>query len=263
MNVRTVLLVPITAGFALVLAAGFAGLPPSGRARSPVADEIVRTAAPERHALDAVASITFDQRGFDTLGEELILFSSILGVAVLLRRSRHQIERLHRERGEHAEEGRTDDRVPGRAPPETSSAVRILGAGLAGPCVVFAAYLVTHGQLSPGGGFQGGVVAATAPLVVYLSAEAAVFTRIAPRALAEVVEAVGVGGYGAVGVAGLAVAGVFLENVLPLGEMGDVLSSGTIFALNGLVGLAVATGFVVLLAAFLEEALERRLRERR
>jgi multicomponent Na+:H+ antiporter subunit B len=236
-------------GFLAVLLCGFAGLPPSGRGKSPVGDAIARAAATERSSLDAVSAINFDYRGLDTLGEELVLFTSVLGVAVLLRATRRQ-----------REDDRPVDVEPGRTPARTSGAVRMLGAGLAGPCVVFGAYLATHGQVSPGGGFQGGAVAATAPLVVYLSAEARTFRRIAPYDLAARVEAVAVAGYAVVGVAGLAVGAPFLANVLPIGEPGDVLSSGTILVLNVLVGLAVATGFVVLLTRFLEEAIDRRLR---
>lgn len=251
MKARIALFAVAAPGLAAALLTGFAGLPASGRGRSPVGDAIVRGAAPDRNALDAVSAVNFDYRGLDTLGEELVLFTSVLAVGVLLRRSRQE------------RASRGEDVGPQREIPRTSGAVRILGAGLAGPCVVFGAYLASHGQLSPGGGFQGGTVAATAPLVVYLSADARTFRRIAPEALAEATEAAAVGGYVLVGLAAIAVAGPFLANVLPLGARGDVLSSGTILALNALVGIAVATGIVVLLKAFLEETLERRLGGRR
>src|SRR5947209_2290314 len=43
---------------------------------------------PERHITDAVTAVNFDFRGFDTLGEEYIMFASVLGTALLLRRQR-------------------------------------------------------------------------------------------------------------------------------------------------------------------------------
>lgn len=251
MKGRVALFAAAAPGLAAALLAGFAGLPASGRGRSAIGDAIVRGAARERNALDAVSAVNFDYRGLDTLGEELVLFTSVLAVAVLLRRSRQE------------RASRGEDVGPQRELPPTSGAVRMLGAGLAGPCVVFGAYLASHGQLSPGGGFQGGAVAATAPLVVYLSADARAFRRIAPQALAEATESASVGGYALVGLSGLAAGEAFLANVLPLGAAGDVLSSGTILALNALVGVAVATGIVVLMTAFLEETLERRLGGRR
>jgi len=39
----------------------------------------------QRHATDVVNAIDYDYRGFDTLGEEYILFSSVPGVMLLLR----------------------------------------------------------------------------------------------------------------------------------------------------------------------------------
>jgi multicomponent Na+:H+ antiporter subunit B len=123
--------------------------------------------------------------------------------------------------------------------------------------ICFGLYMASHGQVSPGGGFQGGVVLATAPLAVYLSMDASVFLRIAPAWLVSLAEGGGAAAFVALGALGLARGRAFLENVLPLGEAGDVLSSGTILVANVAVGLAVAAGFVVLLTAFLTETLHR------
>ena len=46
--------------------------------------------------------------------------------------------------------------------------------------------------------------------------------------------------------------------VLPLGPMGDLFSSGSVFALNVAVGAEVTSGVVVLLARFLAQALSVR-----
>ena len=58
----------------------------------------------------------------------------------------------------------------------------------------------------------------------------------------------------------LATGATFLGNVLPLGRPGEVNGAGNIQAVNLIVGLEVATAFVVLLTAFIEETLRRRLR---
>lgn len=254
MTARRIALVPSLAAVAAVLWAGLGALPASGRCASAMAAALVRASVPERHALDVVAAVNFDFRGFDTLGEELVLFTAVVGVAMLLRRSRAEVEERPSEQ---------EDRERGRSPPSTSGAVRTLGAGLTGFTLLFGAYVATHGHLSPGGGFQGGVLLATALLVVYLCSDVRTFTRVAPRPAAEGLEAIGAGGYAALGVAGLVVGAAYLANVLPLGRIGDVLGSGTILALNVLVAVAVAAGLVVLLTAFLEETIERRSRSER
>ncbi|GEJ55395.1 MnhB domain-containing protein [Anaeromyxobacter diazotrophicus] len=233
---------------AAALAAGLARLPPAGEGASAYGDLLARRSAPERSAGDAVAAVNFDYRGFDTLGEELILFTAVAGAGLLLRQGPR--------REGHAEER---DRAAGRRPPPTSSAVRVLGGGLAGAGVCLGLYLATHGQVSPGGGFQGGVVLATVPLSVYLAMEADVFRRIAPRLLVAIGEGAGIGLYAATGLLGLLARRAYLENVLPAGQIGDVLSAGTILPLNLAVALAVAGGLLLLLTVFLAEALEERL----
>jgi Multisubunit Na+/H+ antiporter, MnhB subunit len=39
------------------------------------------------HALNTVTAITFDFRGYDTLGESFVLCTAVTGVAVILRKS--------------------------------------------------------------------------------------------------------------------------------------------------------------------------------
>ena len=63
-------------------------LPPWGQYRGPYGDMIARLAVYERHATDTVNAINYDYRGFDTLGEEFILFTAAIGVTMLLRREK-------------------------------------------------------------------------------------------------------------------------------------------------------------------------------
>jgi multicomponent Na+:H+ antiporter subunit B len=69
-------------------------------------------------------------------------------------------------------------------------------------------------------------------------------------------EALGLLGYLVIGLYPVLRGQAFMTNFLPLGDLGDVFSSGTIFALSATTGVAVAAGFVYLLTAFLEEARE-------
>ncbi len=61
-------------------------LPPWGSYRGPYGDLISRVGVYERHATDVVNSINYDYRGFDTQGEEFILFTAAVGIMMLLRR---------------------------------------------------------------------------------------------------------------------------------------------------------------------------------
>ena len=135
-----------------------------------------------------------------------------------------------------------------------------VAAGAAELTVLFGLYMISHGQTTPGGGFQGGVILATAPLSVYLAAEARTFQRIAPHDLVEWSESIAAAAYVVLGLAAVVGGAEFLRNVTPLGEEEKMGSSGNIFWLNLGVGVEVAGGFVLLLSVFIREALERRLR---
>ena len=239
---RRVFLVAAAAAGALLLW-GLTGLPDYGVYNGPYGDVLNRVAVAERKATNVVASVTFDYRGVDTMGEEYILFAAVLGVAILLRAQRDETEQP------------PDEDAADRHAPATSNAVRVIGLGLVGPVVLYGIYLVVHGHLTPGGGFQGGVVLATAALLVYLSGEYVTLRRVSPELVTDASEAVGAAGYVAVGLLGVAAGTAFLANVLPLGQPGQLLSAGTIPPINLAVGLEVAGGFVLLLSEFLEQAL--------
>jgi len=55
-------------------------------AESAMDDAIITGAQEETGANNAVTSVVFDFRGFDTLGEATILFTAVAGVLVLFRR---------------------------------------------------------------------------------------------------------------------------------------------------------------------------------
>ena len=62
---------------------------------------------------------------------------------------------------------------------------------------------VTHGTLTPGGGFQGGVILASAIYVVYLGTNYVTVERFQPDALLEASDGVGASGYVLIGLLGL------------------------------------------------------------
>jgi multicomponent Na+:H+ antiporter subunit B len=238
-------------GLAALYVWALRAMPPFGHYRGPYGDVLNAVATYERHVQDVVTAVNFDYRGFDTLGEESILFISVVGAVVLLRRQK-------RENGgeQQAQKAQVEGDRPAPAP---SDAVRALTLLLAGPMVAFGLYVVAHGQLSPGGGFQGGVILATVPLLVYLAGDFETFKRITSHTLVEMAEAAGLAGYLVIGFIGMAIGTTFLQNVFPLGETGEITSSGSIVLISLATGLEVAGGFVLLLYAFLEQTLEVRL----
>jgi len=66
-------------------------LRPFGEPRSTEMDDyIIKNAQNETGANNAVTSVVFDYRGFDTLGEATVLFTAVAGVLAVLRRYAHE-----------------------------------------------------------------------------------------------------------------------------------------------------------------------------
>ncbi|MFC9292584.1 MnhB domain-containing protein [Streptomyces sp. NPDC057011] len=223
-----------------VLAAFFAAacldLPAFGTDSHPYGDRAVE-AALAHHTANVVSSVNFDLRALDTLGEESILFVTVLGSTLLLRLAR--------------DERKTPPRAE-RALPTT----RLFGAVLLPVALAVGVYVVAHGQLTPGGGFQGGVVLATALHLAYLAADYQVLERVRPLAALDVTDALAAMSFAALGLAGLAAGGAYLENVLPLGAFNEITSGGLVPLFNLAVGIEVGSGLIVLLAHFLDQAVE-------
>ena len=224
---------------------GLLDLPGFGRYPGPYGFIINRIALRQTLATGTVSAVNFDYRGFDTLGEEFILFTAAIGVSTVLRRLR----------GEREQQAAADEAADRDVPP-TSSAVRMAALLFTGPLVVLGWWLTSHAQANPSGGFQGGVVLASALIMVYLAGEFLVFKRFSPVDVTDAVEAVGAGGFAAIGVAAVGMGLAFLTNYLPKGQYaGAVSSSGTIALISFFVGLEVAAAFILIVIELLEQTL--------
>jgi multicomponent Na+:H+ antiporter subunit B len=239
------------AGLAAFYLWGLTGLPGFGNYPGPYGDIINHVAVAETNATGVVSAVNFEYRGFDTVGEEFILFVAATGMAVVLRHLRK--ERQQKE----------DDPTADWAIPPASDAVRLAALFFTGPVVVMGWFLASHAQTSPSGGFQGGVVLATAFIVIYLSGEFLLFRRVSPADVTDAVEAVGAGGFAAIGVSAVAMGLPYLKNFLPRGTVpGAVSSGGTIPLISFFVGLEVAAAFVLIVGELVEQTLLVRQGER-
>jgi multicomponent Na+:H+ antiporter subunit B len=209
-------------------------LPAFGGTVHPYRDLAVHAAFAHATA-NAVASVTFDSRGIDTLIEEAIMLASVLGAAALLRPAAGEQERHVRKTG------------------IILGSTQLIGYVMLPLTLVVGIDLVVHGHLTPGGGFQGGVVLATAIHLLYVAGSFPAVQRIRPLAIHQVLEGVAAAAFACIGLAGLAAAGSFLANYVPRGSFGQLFSGGTVPVLNGVVAVEIAASVVVLIASFLDQ----------
>lgn len=211
-------------------------LPAFGGDHHPYRTIAVAAAVAHRTA-NVVSSINFDQRGLDTLGEETILLASVAAASLLLRPT----------------EDESEERPLGHA--RMLDAARFTGYVLLPITTVIGLDVVSHGAITPGGGFQGGVVLGTGIHLLYVAGSYESLQKLRPERLFEWGEALGAGAFASLGLAGLFVSGSFLYNFVPWGRFGDLFSSGSVPLLSGAVGIEVASGVAVLLGKFLQQAI--------
>lgn len=218
-----------------------AALPAFGYPTSPYGPTVNAVAPALRNVSNMVAAVNFDVRGIDTLGEECMLLCAVTGAVVLLRGARG--------------EGRAEQagRVPGRAVEDRADATVLVCRTMATVVLLFGAYVAVHGTVTPGGGFQGGVIAASSLLLIYLGDGYAAWRKLVRSPVFALLE--GGGALLFVACAGLPLVRghAALENVLPLGTWKDMFSGGLMVVANFAVALSVRGSFAVLLVEFLEE----------
>ncbi len=187
-----------------------------------VSQKYVTDGPKEVGAQNLVTAIIVTYRGLDTLGEVVVLFIATAGIGFLLSRSRGK-KKKRRE----------------------SSIILQTGTKILFPLIImFGIYVFINGHLTPGGGFQGGVVIASGILILLL----ALPDNPLHEFLLSFTESISGFAYVLIGALGLVVAAGFLDNkILPLGKFGQLFSAGAIPIIYSLIGLKVGAELVNIL----------------
>lgn len=191
---------------------------------------IVQQNLAKTHAVNDVTSIVFDFRGYDTMGEAFILITAVAGSIVILSNAKKK---------EAAEESKAK---------EAADIILSCGCDAVMPfALVYLFYVILHGHLSPGGGFQGGVLMVAVVVLLYLGHGYETTTSALSFNFMHKFEGFASICYVAFAMLGVAYLGNFCYNAFAHeGGIGDLWSTGTIFLMNSAVGAKVLTGVGVL-----------------
>jgi multicomponent Na+:H+ antiporter subunit B len=230
-TLRRITSLVFVAGLGLLIAAIMREVP-LGASPMVVGQEILARAPEEVGAANIVTSVVLAYRGLDTLGELTILFVSALAAGLVL--------------GHPRPEARRD--------PQAGFILRT-GADLLFPFLLaLGAYIIIHGHLTPGGGFQGGTILAAAFFLPHLARPGTSF----PERAAVLIEGLAGAAFITIGLLGLLEHGHFLAPLLGTGDLGAVFSAGSLPLLYLAVGLKVGAELGGLLGRVAEsEAVDR------
>ena len=127
----------------------------------------------------------------------------------------------------------------------TSEVVKIFTRKLFPFILLYGCYLISHGHLSPGGGFQGGVIFGSAIILLGLVEGIKTTERRFKEDLLSLVKNIGMLVFVLMGFGGMFFGYFFLSDFMPRGEIGSVPSAGLILFLNLTIGFMVGTGIAV------------------
>ena len=208
---------------------------PFAQDRMRVADYYLDHGVTDTGAPNLVTAIVLNFRALDTLGEVTVLFIASLGVGVFLSSQKKK------------------DTEDTKNLPEASLIVRKGSQFLFPLILLFGGYIFLHGHLTPGGGFQGGSVIASAFLLMFLGNTG---YRLRQRPLAVTESLAGIT-FVIIGLIGLAIGGYFLNNFLPKGSEFALFSAGVIPILYAAIGLKVGAELTGIVANMFESGSER------
>jgi multicomponent Na+:H+ antiporter subunit B len=183
---------------------------------NPLARDYVSGSAADLNMPNTVTAVVVTYRGLDTLGEVTVLFLATAGVGFFLKR-----------------------KSPAKQKRRAGSEVLQTGALMLAPFIILlGVYIFVHGHLTPGGGFQGGVVVASAFLLLLLAFDQYHYSHT----IINLVESFSGIGYVLIGLAGLLLLGWhhFLDpRWMVLGQWGKLFSSGAVPVIYSFIGLKV------------------------
>lgn len=161
---------------------------PDAPAHEHVAPRYLKDSYDEIGIPNVVTSVLASYRGYDTMGEVAVIFTA--GIAV--------ISMLMLRTG-----NRRDDQQPRPASMQSHQILRIVSKILIPPIMLFALYVQFHGEYSPGGGFQAGVIFAAAIILYTMLFGLDTAQRVIRPAAVQFLSALGLLIYGSVGVVSL------------------------------------------------------------
>ncbi|HUX52082.1 MAG TPA: hydrogen gas-evolving membrane-bound hydrogenase subunit E [Spirochaetia bacterium] len=228
---------------------------------TPLAAKYVGAEAHELGAANLVTAVVVTYRGLDTLGEVTVLFAATAGVGFLLRSRTKKDSSIADAETQAVEAGVQAADPESAVPVEVEVEADRRGSGASGAAatrrpaplsellssasvvlfplvLMFGAYIFIHGHLTPGGGFQGGVVIASG-FALLMAADA---SRTLNHGVLLLVESLSGAAYVVLGLLGLVLAAGFLDTTfLPFGKLGQVFSAGAIPVIYSFVGLKVGS----------------------
>ena len=223
---------------------------PFSPASTHLSDDYIEKALEQTEVPNLVTAVLADYRGYDTMFETAVVFCAGLACFLLLRDFRPKKEHYYRhvptgvmlhvkDGSKQIEVGKEfEDMDKDWVPSDTiiKSVCRILIPFIQ----IYALYVVAHGDFSPGGGFQGGVIFGSSLILLAISYNLKTLMKRVSEKFLGIFSAMGVLVYVGIGVIAMVLGGHFLD----YSRYAPIFGEAHIRAL-GMLGVEIGVGMAV------------------
>lgn len=144
----------------------------------------------------------------------------------------------------------------------TSKIIKIFTRKLFPFILLFGCYLISHGHISPGGGFQGGVIFGSAIILLGLVEGVKITQKRFREDILSLVKNLGMLFFVLMGLFAIMLGYYFLADFFPHGKGGIVPRAGFIFFLNLVAGFMVGCGIAVIFYRLVKHIMPHKLRKK-
>jgi len=210
------------------------GNPESPASSSPVSKHFIANTGVDTEVPNMVTAVLADYRGFDTMFETVVIFIAGIAIIAILKRAGADADAPAPER-EHELAAEPDIIV--------TNTVRLLVPVIQ----LFAFYVLAHGHVSPGGGFQGGVIMGASFILVALAWDLPTAMGRLSVDRAVMLAGVGILIYAGIGLLSMLLGGEFLDYA----ELSHVLPvSREMARYHAMLGVEIGVAFTVTAVMF-------------
>ena len=218
-------------------------MPPMGSADNPTAVNTIpryfERGAEEAGTENIVTGIVLNYRGYDTMGEVTVIFSALTAVLAVITRG----------------EKRPFPNQNGSPEVRPTLFIRTVTGFLIPFIILFSFYVILHGDVSPGGGFQGGAIIGAVLIISAMVFGPSEFSKLLPDRARIPFEGTAVITFFVTGILGVLSGTNFLTYILPGIAPGlqPILRTLMLLFLEAGIGIGGAVIFVSIFFAMLKE----------
>ena len=211
-----------------------------------IRDYLAETGNLESGASNLVSAIYLGYRAFDTLGETVVLIVSIIGTVSIV----NEMKRMSRDTHTPISFNFALEKEKRASHSMRTHLLEVVTSKIGPVILLYGFYVMMYGHISPGGGFQGGVIIASGIILFFLGYPYERGLESRQRRILLAIESISFMAFISVSLLSIIFEQPFFSNFFPRLPLPK---EGFIILLNSIIGLKVGSGIAFMSISMMEE----------